>query len=209
MKSLYPATHNIQPATQTMSSREKILALVKANQPSLKSLPSLDIPVDVHLDLVENFTFIATNIGSRVMEVRGFDEIKETIAKLFLPGRIVSSFSELADIAEIQLTDPDPHSLANVNLAVLGAELGVSENGALWLSENNMMQRVLPFICQHLALVVNKKSIVANMHEAYRVLGNNNPGFGAFIAGPSKTADIEQSLVLGAHGPRSMTVFLI
>ncbi|MGX5687629.1 LutC/YkgG family protein [Arcticibacter tournemirensis] len=192
-----------------MSSREKILSSVKANQPSLKPLPSLDLPADDHLNLIENFTFIATNIGSRVMEVSGFDEIKEAIAKLFLPGRIVSSFTELADIAETQLTDPDPHSLANVNLAVLGAELGVSENGALWLSENNMMQRVLPFICQHLALVVNKKSIVANMHEAYRVLGNNNPGFGAFIAGPSKTADIEQSLVLGAHGPRSMTVFLI
>jgi len=192
-----------------MSSREKILTSVKANQPSLKSLPSLDLPVDVHLDPIENFTFIATNIGSRVMEVGGFDEIKEAIAKLFLPGRIVSSFPELADIAETQLTNPDPHSLADVNLAVLGAELGVSENGALWLSEHNMMQRALPFICQHLALVVNRKNIVANMHEAYRILGNNNPGFGAFIAGPSKTADIEQSLVLGAHGPRSMTVFLI
>jgi L-lactate dehydrogenase complex protein LldG len=34
-------------------------------------------------------------------------------------------------------------------------------------------------------------------------------GFATFIAGPSKTADIEQSLVLGAHGPRSLIVFLI
>ncbi len=191
------------------SSREKILSSVKANQPALKPLPQLELPVDVNLDPVENFTLIATNIGSRVFPVSSFDEIKEAIAKLFLPGRIVSSFTELADIAEIRLTDPDPHSLNDVNLAVLQAELGVAENGALWLPEDKMMQRILPFICQHLALVVSKKDIVRNMHEAYQILGNRNPGFGAFIAGPSKTADIEQSLVLGAHGPRSMTVFLI
>jgi L-lactate dehydrogenase complex protein LldG len=47
------------------------------------------------------------------------------------------------------------------------------------------------------------------MHEAYSKIGEQQYGFGVFIAGPSKTADIEQSLVLGAHGPRSMTVFLL
>jgi L-lactate dehydrogenase complex protein LldG len=77
------------------------------------------------------------------------------------------------------------------------------------VTEDVIGQRVLPFICQHLAVVVDAKNIVPTMHEAYQRIGDSLYGFGTFIAGPSKTADIEQSLVLGAHGPRSMTVFLL
>jgi L-lactate dehydrogenase complex protein LldG len=47
------------------------------------------------------------------------------------------------------------------------------------------------------------------MHQAYERLQGREYNFGVFIAGPSKTADIEQSLVLGAHGARTMTVFLV
>ena len=72
-----------------------------------------------------------------------------------------------------------------------------------------MIERALPFIAENLALVIHKKDIVPHMHAAYERIAEANYGFGTFIAGPSKTADIEQSLVLGAHGPRSMTVFLI
>jgi len=72
-----------------------------------------------------------------------------------------------------------------------------------------MGQRALPFITQHLAVIVNARNIVATMHDAYSSIGITNQGFGAFIAGPSKTADIEQSLVIGAHGPRSMSLFLV
>jgi L-lactate dehydrogenase complex protein LldG len=69
--------------------------------------------------------------------------------------------------------------------------------------------RALPFICQHLAVVLHKKDIVNNMQEAYTFIDDSKYGFGVFIAGPSKTADIEQSLVLGAHGPKTMTVFVL
>ncbi|PWG79010.1 lactate utilization protein B/C [Pararcticibacter amylolyticus] len=193
-----------------MTSREKILAAVAANQPSLVPLPELNIPPVSQVGKVEKFISVATAIGSRVFEVKDFEELKENIAKLFLsPGRAVSSFTELSDIAETEIPDPDPHSLQDVNLAVLKAELGVAENGSMWVPETNMIQRILPFITQHLVLVLEKTKIINTMHEAYQMPETQNPGFGAFIAGPSKTADIEQSLVLGAHGPRSMTIFLM
>lgn len=66
-----------------------------------------------------------------------------------------------------------------------------------------------PFIAQYLAIIVNKKDIIPTMHQAYERIGNQEYGFGTFIAGPSKTADIEQSLVLGAHGARGLIVFLL
>ena len=72
-----------------------------------------------------------------------------------------------------------------------------------------MGHRIIPYISQHLAVVVYESLIVSTMHEAYTKIADEVYGFGGFIGGPSKTADIEQALVLGAHGPLSMTVYLI
>jgi L-lactate dehydrogenase complex protein LldG len=85
----------------------------------------------------------------------------------------------------------------------------VAENGASWFTEEVMGQRILPYICQHLAVIVHEKDIVPKLHEAYERIGSSDYGFGGFIGGPSKTADIEQALVLGAHGPLSMKIFII
>jgi L-lactate dehydrogenase complex protein LldG len=46
------------------------------------------------------------------------------------------------------------------------------------------------------------------MHEAYNRVGNNDYVFGVFISGPSQTADIEQALVIGAHGTMPLTIIL-
>ncbi|MFD3407361.1 LUD domain-containing protein [Aquirufa sp. HETE-83D] len=100
----------------------------------------------------------------------------------------------------------DGLSLADVEVLEIDGEFGVAENGAIWLTEEAFPHRVAPFICQH--LVIHVKKIVPHMHAAYEELGNMNSGFGLFLAGPSKTADIEQSLVIGAHGARSLTVVL-
>jgi len=192
-----------------MSSRDKILAAVKANQPELIEIPVVNIPQSDE-GLVERFTAIATAIGSKVVEIASLEEIKEYVATHFdVQSRIISSFSDLANIAETNISEFDPHELENVDLAILKAEIAVAENGALWVPEGNTMQRVLPFITQHLALVVSKNAMVPTMHQAYEIIGDSEYGYSAFIAGPSKTADIEQSLVLGAHGPRSMIVFLL
>jgi L-lactate dehydrogenase complex protein LldG len=101
----------------------------------------------------------------------------------------------------------DPLQLAGVDLAVLHGQFAVAENGAIWVSESEAVVRVLPFITQHLILLIDGP-IVPTMHEAYQRIKVDDTGFGVFIAGPSKTADIEQSLVIGAHGPRSLVVVL-
>lgn len=103
----------------------------------------------------------------------------------------------------------DPHRLEDVDVAVLRGEFAVAENAAVWFPGQDLGRlRALPFITQHLVLVVPAHQIVHTMHEAYDRLRFDAAEFGVFISGPSKTADIEQSLVIGAHGPRSLTVLL-
>jgi L-lactate dehydrogenase complex protein LldG len=99
--------------------------------------------------------------------------------------------------------------LEPVHKAYIKASIGVAENGAVWIKESQMINRLLPFICQHLVIVLEKEQIVSTMHHAYQQINTFEEGFGVFLAGPSKTADIEQSLVIGAHGARSLTVYLI
>ncbi|WP_316815242.1 lactate utilization protein C [Pedobacter nyackensis] len=192
-----------------MTSREQILAKVLSNQPNTQPLP-LDLTTAFPAaNPIAAFASVLTTIGGNFIEVNDYTDIKNYISEHFANQRIVSTLSELAEVSEQDWENQDPHSYANVDLAVISAHFGVAENAALWITENLMHQRAVPFICQQLAVVISKKDIVQTMHDAYERIGTSDYGFGSFIAGPSKTADIEQSLVLGAHGPKGMTIFAL
>lgn len=193
------------------------MGTVRGNQPDGKPLPSVTPPdggvgaeAGGATDPAKQFVDVLEAIGGRAFVVSGWERIAIIIKEEYThQHRIVSGCKELAAIAEVKDRYEDPHTLENVDLAILEAHFGVAENGACWITEDRMIERALPFITQNLALVIHKKDIVPHMHAAYERIGRAAYGFGTFIAGPSKTADIEQSLVLGAHGPCSMTVFLI
>jgi L-lactate dehydrogenase complex protein LldG len=99
--------------------------------------------------------------------------------------------------------------LDKTELVLFSGNIGVAENGAIWLEDKDLPNRILPFITQSLVLKICTKNIVSNMQEAYRRIALKGLGFGVFISGPSKTADIEQSLVYGAHGAKELTVIII
>ncbi len=122
--------------------------------------------------------------------------------------RIYSKVAEIPGNVDLNQVD-DPHDLENLDFVVYPGEFAVSENGAVWLTSRELRHRVVFFITQYLILVVNKESVVDNMHQAYEKAVPPQPGFGLFLSGPSKTADIEQSLVIGAHGCREMQVYLV
>jgi len=88
------------------------------------------------------------------------------------------------------------------------SSLGVAENGALWC-HNLSTDRKKLFLTNDLIIIIKKENLVANMHQAYEKISFDNGAFGTFIAGPSKTADIEQSLVLGAHGAMGLDIIVI
>lgn len=193
-----------------MSSREKILAAVKNSQPVLTELPAnLNIAQQAK-DKVGLFKSVLQGIGGSVYEVKTIHDSIEIMKELFAgEKRMVTVHEGFISIAELYEGDHDAHLLENVDVAIIDTHFAVAENGSVWITEDLVKERVLPFICQQLVAIVNRNEMVSSMHDAYERISNNDYGFGAFIAGPSKTADIEQSLVLGAHGPKTMTVFLV
>jgi len=193
-----------------MSVRDQILAKVRANQPvDERPLPDLtSFPVRT-TEVLDQFMTVLSTIGGKPVQVADYAGIAAYLQENPYPGRIISSIPALQHLAEPIPENANPHELENVELAIITGTFGVAENSAIWVTEANYQQRVVPFICQHLAIVLPADALVANMHQAYKRLQGQEYGFGVFIAGPSKTADIEQSLVLGAHGARTMTVFLL
>ncbi len=193
-----------------MNSREKILQAVKNNQPALQELPPLVGAESIQYeDKYAQFAAVLKGIGGTVVEITSTKEIVDYVNYTFPNHQ--NFVTTIPGLEGIKMLDDklDPHVLENIEVAILKAVFGVAENGSVWMTDEQMRIRALPFICQHLSVVLNKTDFVNNMHEAYSRIGHDNYDFGVFIAGPSKTADIEQSLVLGAHGPKTMTVFIL
>jgi L-lactate dehydrogenase complex protein LldG len=189
-----------------MNSREKILSSIGA-APALKSTPDFSGGVVTWENRLVKFSDVLRSIGGAVVEVQSYSGIREYLLQHFDEShRIVSAIP--LDRPH-KSSSPAMHPYDNVEVALLKGSFAVAENGSVWITDDLLPDPVLPFICQQLMIVVNKYDIVNTMHDAYERIGNSDYGFGTFIAGPSKTADIEQSLVLGAHGPKSMTVFLV
>jgi L-lactate dehydrogenase complex protein LldG len=203
------------------TSKDIILESVRRNRPAPCAAPELHQAWTTYPDRRAQFTDVLTAVGGTAIATRDEADVNHRLRLLPIyrdAKRIVSLVPGVGE-ANVDLSAVGlPHALADVDVAILPGEFAVAENAAVWVTDRNVPLRVIYFLCQHLVLVVPAGEIVDNMHAAYDRLTStdrnggsafNTPMFGAFIAGPSKTADIEQSLVIGAHGPRSLTVFLV
>jgi L-lactate dehydrogenase complex protein LldG len=187
-----------------MSARENILSRIRQNKPSGFVFPQ-EHAVAAELPMRFNFNEAVQVNGGKVIEVK---EVNSIVS--FLEANYPSSLRVASDVIPGNVSiqaNVEKNDLNSIDVAVVKAELGVAENGALWIPESNMLNRCLPFITQHLMVVLNEKDIVSDMHQAYKLIHLDT--YGVFIAGPSKTADIEQSLVIGAHGAITHTVFVL
>lgn len=195
-----------------MESKRQILDAIRHARLSEKARPDLNQAWTTYADRLAQFTAALESVGGRCVKVANTDDLNARLAELpaWTSARKTLSLVPSVGHSTFDLDAvADPHELEDVDFAILPGEFGVAENGAVWITDKHVRQRTIYFIVQHLALVVPASEIVDNMPQAYERLQFDRPYFGAFISGPSKTADIEQSLVIGAHGPRSMTVFLV
>lgn len=202
------------------SAREDVLREVRRNLPADSPLPSLSGEWTQYADPHAQFLEVLRSVGGVGALVYGVQSLREELAALRESLSVAQVYSAMPEIlagnVDVGAID-DPHGLAAVDLAILPGELAVAENGAVWVTSARVPHRVAYFLSQFVALVVPADCIVSNMHEAYQWLHAHAdaaapfvaPRWGTFMSGPSKTADIEQALVIGAHGARSLHVFLI
>ncbi len=202
------------------TAREEILREVRRSLPTASPLPALTGDWSRYADPHSQFLEALRGVGGDGQIVEGASQLRRELEALvdhLEAKQVCSVFPEIVlgnvEIATIQ----DPHGLADVDLAILPGELAVAENAAVWVTNTRVPQRVAYFLSQHVALIVPRDRIVNNMHEAYEWLTRESgaggsivePRWGTFMSGPSKTADIEQALVIGAHGARSLNVFFV
>tara|TARA_R110000764_G_scaffold94060_4_gene177767 strand:- start:12229 stop:12819 length:591 start_codon:yes stop_codon:yes gene_type:complete len=195
-----------------MGSRDKILKNIMVNKPILKSKIEL-LPFFIHENenLVDGFcSNLEVNDGTYKII-----NSKEELDELLIEEIGDKSFVSLIESAKIKQNFQtswleNPKDLINTKLLIICGKIGVVENGAIWIDDSTIHNlRVLPFIVERTIFIIHQKDLVPTMHHAYLALEGLNTGFGTFVAGPSKTGDVEQNLIIGAHGPLSHLVVIV
>jgi L-lactate dehydrogenase complex protein LldG len=192
-----------------MSSKEEILAKIRKNTGQKYELPDLSAIEGIHYaDKLSQWLDVMKQVGGDAVVVAPCDDLNALIRQHYPEAKVIASNLPEITIANRNPDEvSDPRELNGTDLAILRGELGVLENGCVWLPQN-VKEKALYFVSEYLVILLREDQLVDHMHEAYKRISLNDYGFGTFISGPSKTADIEQALVVGAHGARGVTVFI-
>lgn len=188
--------------------KEELLNKLRRNVVRQFDMPSKPVDGIVYSDVTNQFVEMSKTVGAKVLEVKSSDDLNSVIREAYPNAKI---FASSINGIEADLNPDTIASAADLNgtdVGIIQGELGVAENGCVWIPQT-MKERAVCFISEELVILLDKNNIVSNMHEAYKRIQMPHYGYGVFISGPSKTADIEQALVMGAQAARGVTVILV
>lgn len=191
-----------------MSSKEEILAAIRRNTRQKYDYPSAPFEATVYADPIEKFIEVSAAVGGEAVVLQPGEDMNEVIRSRFPDAQRIASILPEATCATFNPDEVEgPAQLDGTDLAIIRGEIAVAENGAVWIPQT-VKHKAVYFIAEALVIIVSREAMVSNMHQAYARLKEMPYRFGTFISGPSKTADIEQALVMGAHGARKALVIL-
>ena len=195
-----------------MSNKDDILKKYRANVIEKYDMPDLsDIKAITYPNPLVQFVKMTEMVGGQVIEVDPGRDVNVLIRELFPEAKEIAS-----NLPEITIATRNPDTvgrardLNGTDVGIIRGSFGVAENACIWIPQT-MKEKAVCFISENLIILLPKSQIVNNMHEAYKRIefDKEYDGYGTFISGPSKTADIAQVLVMGAQAARSATVLLM
>ncbi len=190
-----------------MSAREIILKAIKENKPASDlELPPVSyypssMPVD---DGVQLFIKNLTDNAAVVKRIKNSHEITDLILHQWNEQKHIHA----PMLPYLHNTPATADAAATLDIAVVKAIIGVINNGAIWVNDQSLEHRSVAFLTKYLVILIDQQDLVDNLHEAYAKINPFDFGYGVWISGPSKTGDIEQALVIGAHGPLEVMVLI-
>jgi L-lactate dehydrogenase complex protein LldG len=207
--------------------KEELLDKLRKNTHVQYDMPEMNIHGIQYEDTLQQFVEMTQSVGARVIDDAPKGSDLNDLVRLAYPDAEVFA-SNLPEIdvemlkanacgecnpEKVEVRNPDSVAEANelngVEVGIVRGPVGVAENGCVWIPQT-MKEKAMLFISEYLVIFLDKKNIVDNMHQAYeRIAMHPQYNFGTFISGPSKTADIEQALVMGAQAARGVTVVLV
>jgi len=153
---------------------------------------------------------------------------REELAKLLGELRVTEGWKkiathrgELTDLAEGALGLPalktdaayDVNELESCSVGITECDALVAQTGSVLVTNRSAGGRALSVLPPHHVVIARRGQLLRDLPAAFQFLktkyGANYPSMMSFITGPSRTGDIERILVLGAHGPKKLTIFLI
>ena len=193
-----------------MANKEDILNKIRKNIKTKYDMPRLDdIQGITYPDPLAQFISMTETVGGKVVEMVPGKDINDLVRELYPEAKeIASNLPEVTIATRNPDTCGSPQALNGTDVGIIRGVFGVAENACVWIPQA-MEEKAVCFISENLVILLKKSEIVNNMHEAYKRIEMNDYGYGTFISGPSKTADIAQVLVMGAQAARSATVVLL
>jgi L-lactate dehydrogenase complex protein LldG len=125
---------------------------------------------------------------------------------------LVSDLPSTVQLLRLE-SDYDRNELESCDAGLTECECLVAQTGSVCVTALSSGGRTLSVLPPHHLVIARRDQLVPDLTTAFELLAQkyapNYPSFISFISGPSRTGDIERILVLGAHGPRKLTVLLV
>jgi L-lactate dehydrogenase complex protein LldG len=193
-------------------------ASVKTISPARQWLPKVGESFDEQLAL---FAKNAAELKADFQLVNSVDEARQALLRLrdsenweraaCHSGGLTDAICPPLNLPLLRTDKPyDVHELETCDVGISECDALVAQTGSVLVTNRSAGGRALSVLPPHHVVLARREQLVADLPAAFELLQQkyaaNYPSMISFITGPSRTGDIERILVLGAHGPKKLTI---